>query len=475
MVKRVVRDTLAEDPVAPEAERLGAGHEIRQLALADIELEPGSAPRAAALASSAIRLYGEWAGIMLGMSGREVPSKDSRFADPAWRDNPLYRRLGQGYLAFCDAADTLAGDNKDWRKRERAKFLTGILTSSLAPTNTSSATPAALKRVFETGGMSMLAGAKNMVGDLLHNKGMPSQVNKAAFKVGKNLAATPGAVVFRNEMVELIQYQPTTSEVCERPTLMIVPPIGKYYFMDLAAEAQLRRVRRLAGRADVCHQLAQSRTRTRGLGPRRVCADLPRSRRCGLRDRGKRQAQPVGMCAGGIISTLMLCVMAKRRRQTCQRRDVRRHAAGLRERSPARGVPRQAGAGTGRSKVRVQRHPARCRPRQRVRVDAAERPGVELLGEQLPDGQRSAVIRHPRLERRRDQSAGQASQAVSWDLSAQPDLDAGSTDCSGRSRSICSTVRIDALITGALTDHLTPWKACYRSTQLLGRHQQLRP
>jgi polyhydroxyalkanoate synthase len=312
MVKRVVRDTPAADPVASEAERPDAGHKIRQPALANFDLETGSAPRAAALASSAMRLYGEWAGIMLGASGREVPSKDPRFADPAWRDHPLYRRLGQGYLAFCDAADAIAGDTKDWRKRERTKFLTDVLTSSLAPTNTLLGNPGALKRVFETGGMSVLAGAKNMFGDLIHNKGMPSQVDKAAFKVGQNLAVTPGAVVFRNQMVELIQYQPVTTEVCERPTLMIVPPIGKYYFMDLAPK-----------RSFVEYAVSQGvpmfATSWRNPGPEhaewgldeyvQTCLDLRR----GVRDHGSDKLNLVGMCAGGILSTLMLCVMAKRR------------------------------------------------------------------------------------------------------------------------------------------------------------------
>lgn len=158
-----------EDIIAAKAEQLGAGHEIAQLGLAAVEVDPHaqSATRAAVVASATMRLWAEWARVVVGQSTRELPLKDPRFSDPAWRDHPLYRRLGQGYLAFCDAVDALAGESKDWRTRERAKFLTGILTSSLAPGNTLLGNPAALKRAFETGCGSLLAGLKNMAGDLV--------------------------------------------------------------------------------------------------------------------------------------------------------------------------------------------------------------------------------------------------------------------------------------------------------------------
>jgi polyhydroxyalkanoate synthase len=467
MVKRVIRDTSAEDPIASEAERLGAAHEIRHLALADIELEPGSAPRAAALASATMRLYGEWAGVMLGASGREVPTKDPRFADPAWRDNPLYRRLGQGYLAFCDAADALAGDNQDWRKRERAKFLTGILTSSLAPSNTLLGNPGALKRVFETGGMSVVAGVKNMVDDLIHNKGMPSQVNKAAFKVGQNLAVTPGAIVFRNEMVELIQYQPMTAEVCERPTLMIVPPIGKYYFMDLAPK-----------RSFVEYAVSQGvpmfATSWRNPGPEhaewgldeyvQTCLDLVDAV-CEIT--GSDKLNLVGMCAGGILSTLMLCVMARRR-------DMRVGAVMF-------GVmlldfASEAPLGTfnakpvlvlgGRRSASKGILPAAdlanvfawMRPNDLVwnywannYLMGKDPPSFDILAWSV-DGTNLPAKLH-------EQFLG----IFQYNQIATP----GALTVLGVPINL-STVRVDALITGALTDHLTPWKACYRSTQLLG-------
>src|SRR5205823_14066427 len=175
MVKRHSASTDAEDERLKKAESLGAAHEIGQMMLTEIEQSKGLPIDAKALVGGSARLWAEWARTLLGMSEREIPSRDPRFADQAWRDNLLYRRLGQGYLAFCEAADRLAENNPDWHKRERAKFLTGIVTSSLAPSNTLLGNPAALKRAYETGGMSLVAGLKNLAGDWLHNKGMPSQ------------------------------------------------------------------------------------------------------------------------------------------------------------------------------------------------------------------------------------------------------------------------------------------------------------
>ena len=157
MVKRIKAASSragAKDERPAADESAGAAQDT---ALAEMAEPAGLPSTVAKLATESMRLYGEWARTMLGTSEREIPAKDPRFADPAWRDNPLYRRLGQGYLAFCEAADRLAEGNPDWRKRERTKFLTGILTSSLAPTNTLLGNPAALKRFYETGGKSLVA------------------------------------------------------------------------------------------------------------------------------------------------------------------------------------------------------------------------------------------------------------------------------------------------------------------------------
>lgn len=174
----------------------------------------------------------------VGLGRSEVaPSRgDRRFRDPAWEENPLYRRLAQSYLAACEAAERLVEetDEGSWRDREKTRFTMGIVTSALSPTNTLVGNPAALKKALDTGGMSIARGLGNFLHDLRHNGGMPTMAKPGAFKVGEDLAITPGSVVTRDEVAELIQYVPTTSEVHERPVLVVPPPIGRYYFLDLA-------------------------------------------------------------------------------------------------------------------------------------------------------------------------------------------------------------------------------------------------
>ncbi len=190
------------------------------------------------LVREAVHLTGDAVRILLG-TDRIAPSpKDKRFADPAWSENPAYRRLAQSYLATTGSlhrlVDAYEARGGDWREVEQARFLFTALTSALAPTNTLAGNPAALKKAFDTGGRSVLRGVGHMLDDLRSNGGMPTQVDRSAFTVGKDLGVTPGAVVYRNEIIEVIQYAPSTPRVRQRPLVIVPPPIGRFYFLDLA-------------------------------------------------------------------------------------------------------------------------------------------------------------------------------------------------------------------------------------------------
>ncbi len=164
-----------------------------------------------------------------------VPEGDKRFADSTWTDNPAFFALRQNYLAASQLmTDLLAAGAGDAMDDAKAKLATGFLLDAFAPTNFLFTNPAALKRAFETGGTSLAAGARHFVDDLLHNNGRPRQVDTRPFQVGKNLAATPGKVVFKNDLMELIQYAPQTDKVRAIPVLASPPWINKYYVMDLA-------------------------------------------------------------------------------------------------------------------------------------------------------------------------------------------------------------------------------------------------
>ena len=175
--------------------------------------------------------------VAFGKRQYQPDSKDRRFSDSAWSNSFLHRGLMQSYLALTESLDEWvknAGFNE--LDERRARFILGVITDSLSPTNALLSNPAALKQVIDTGGMSLLNGARNFIRDQRHNNGMAAQVDKSGFVVGKNLATTIGAVVFRNDLLELIQYTPTTEKVYRRPLLFIPPQVNKFYVYDLSPD-----------------------------------------------------------------------------------------------------------------------------------------------------------------------------------------------------------------------------------------------
>src|SRR5215831_6660645 len=161
--------------------------------------------------------------------------QDKRFTDPSWDANPAYFAIRRSYLAARRLSeDLLQAGRGEPVSDAKADLAAGLLLDAVAPTNFLLTNPTAVKRAFETGGASVIRGTRNFVDDLVHNGGRPRQVDTRSFELGSNLAATPGKVVFRNELIELIQYAPQTAEVHANPLLASPPWINKYYIMDLA-------------------------------------------------------------------------------------------------------------------------------------------------------------------------------------------------------------------------------------------------
>jgi polyhydroxyalkanoate synthase len=188
----------------------------------------------AAVAKEMPWLAGELTKIALGQSDISFDQRDQRFADEAWRTVPYFRMLGQSYLLFQQWMNKMYESvDGSWQNKARARFAADVISAALAPTNYLGTNPAALRQAAETGGLSLVKGAQNMVRDLARG-GMPSMVDREQFKVGKDLAATPGAVVYRDEMIELLQYTPTTPKVRAIPLVMVPPQINRHYILDLA-------------------------------------------------------------------------------------------------------------------------------------------------------------------------------------------------------------------------------------------------
>jgi polyhydroxyalkanoate synthase len=167
-------------------------------------------------------------------------SKDKRFLDEIWSTNPFYQMYLQTYLTWRQSLKAFIDDaGLDKKDAERAHFALSLYVEAVAPTNTLLGNPAAMRKMYETGGTSLVKGLTHMLEDLAHNGGLPSQVDKQAFQVGRDLALSPGSVIFRNDVLELVQYQPTTAQVYHRPILIVPPQVGKYYVMDLSPKKSL--------------------------------------------------------------------------------------------------------------------------------------------------------------------------------------------------------------------------------------------
>ena len=165
----------------------------------------------------------------------EVDPKDRRFAAPAWSTNPAYYSVRLAYLSTAKfARDVVESAPMDPETAQKAAMALSLLTDTLSPTNFLPTNPAALQRAFDTAGGSLVKGARNFVDDVRHNGGKPRQVDSSGFEVGVNMACTPSKVVYRNDLMELLQYEPQTEQVHATPLLCSPPWINKYYVMDLA-------------------------------------------------------------------------------------------------------------------------------------------------------------------------------------------------------------------------------------------------
>ncbi len=187
------------------------------------------------VASRAGGLLAEYGRIAVGSSTVAPSARDRRFTDPAWTQNPALRRIVQAYLATGSTVEGLVQDVPlEWRDTERMAFLASNLVEAAAPSNNPLLSPVAWKAAIDTGGGSVATGLRHFLGDMASAPRVPTLVPPDAFTVGKDLAVTPGAVVLRTPVFELIQYRPRTATVYPTPLLMIPPTINKFYIMDLA-------------------------------------------------------------------------------------------------------------------------------------------------------------------------------------------------------------------------------------------------
>jgi len=185
-------------------------------------------------------------------AGGEVPEPvvspvkgDKRFNDSDWSDNPVFDVIKQSYLLTANFLNGLVADvdGVDPLEKRRVEFFMRMLTDAFSPSNFLASNPTALKEVMATGGASLVKGMENFQADLQRGGGQLSiaQTDYEMFKIGENVATAPGKVIFRNEIIELLQFSPSTDEVYEVPLLIFPPWINKFYIMDLRPENSLIR------------------------------------------------------------------------------------------------------------------------------------------------------------------------------------------------------------------------------------------
>ena len=182
----------------------------------------------------------ELASITWGTSDRIPAKADKRFSDPAWQGNPFMKRSMQAYLAANDTVAKLFGEaDLDWRDAERMRFVLDVAMEGIAPSNNPVISPLGWKAIIDTGGLSVVRGVRRFLKDMSAPPRVPAMVEPDAFTVGETLAVTPGAVVYRSEVFELIQYTPQTEKVYTVPLLMVPPVINKFYIMDIAQDRSM--------------------------------------------------------------------------------------------------------------------------------------------------------------------------------------------------------------------------------------------
>lgn len=423
---------------------------------------PGAAEEVAGLWVDLLR-------VGAGTSTYEPHPKDARFKDPAWRENAVFRTWAASYLAWVAMADRLGQRVEDsgYRHAEALKFATGIVTTAMSPTNYFWSNPAAVKRAYDTGGTSLLAGLGHWAEDLRKNKGMPSMVRRGAFTVGEDLAVTPGAVVSRDPVAELIQYTPTTEKVRQRPTIVVPPPIGRYYFLDLAK-----------GRSFVEYAVSQGQ-QTFMVSWRN---GEPGNAAWGIDEYGERviraieevreitgadKVNLIGFCAGGILESIVLNRLADLGRDDVSsaafavtlldwRGKYPMHAftsepvmALARSSSARKGVFSAQALGTAFTWLR---------PNDLVwnywvnnYLMGKEPPAFDILAWNA-DGTNLPATLH-----------GEFLEIFQRSPLAHP----GQSTYLGSSYD-AARITVPVFVQGAITDHLTPWQGTYRTTQMVG-------
>jgi poly[(R)-3-hydroxyalkanoate] polymerase subunit PhaC len=414
-------------------------------------------------------LAADLARIGLGNSELAPARRDRRFADPAWTHNPVLRRIVQAYAAAGRTVEQLIDDaDLGWRDDQRVRFLAESLLAALSPSNVPLLNPESARAAIDSGGLNLVQGGLNLMRDMAHTPRIPQMVDGSGFTVGDNLAATPGAVVLRTEVFELIQYAPQTPTVRRAPLLLVPPTINKFYVLDLAPGRSWIEYLVQSGQQVFAMSWRNPDARHADWGldayAQAVLDALDAVERIGKTDR----TVLAGVCSGGMLASVAAAHLAAAGQQD--------RLAGL-----AFAVTVLDHHHAGRPAALADRYLARAAvavSRRRGYLDG------KLLAEVFAWLRPDDLVWHYWVNNYLLGRRPPAFDVLYWnaDTTRMPArLHADLVDVAFNNRLTTPSgltalgapvdlhaIDVDAYVVAGETDHITPWQSCYRTTALLG-------
>ncbi|ANH38505.1 Poly-beta-hydroxybutyrate polymerase [Nocardioides dokdonensis FR1436] len=279
--------------------------------MSGVRFAAGLARRPRAVAGRAVGLGAELARVQVGRSETAPDPKDRRFSDEAWQKNPFLKRTLQSYLATGESLRGLVADaGLGYGDEQRMSFIVDNLVEALAPSNSPTLNPKVLKRIIDTGGGNLLAGGRRFVRDFATAPRVPSMVEPDAFTVGEDVAVTPGSVVLRTDVFELIQYTPQTPRVRSVPLLIVPPTINKYYVIDLAEQRSLVEHLVQAGQQVYCISWRNPDTRHAAWGLDTYGQAIIEAMTAAQDISRQEQVAIFGICSGGMLASMVMAHLA---------------------------------------------------------------------------------------------------------------------------------------------------------------------
>jgi len=411
------------------------------------------------------------ASVAAGKSDLSPDPKDRRFADPAWKGNALYTRLMQSYLAtqkeLTSAIETSTLDGAD---KGRAQFFASLVTDALAPSNFVLGNPVAVRKIVDTGGDNLVKGLQHLVHDIRHNNLMPRQVDTTPFKLGENMATSPGQVVHRDEMFELLQFAPTTPQVHKRPLVMSPPQVNKYYSIDLSPEKSLVKWAADSGVQMFVLSWRNPTVEQRHWGLSEYAMALDRAVDVARRITGSPDVNMWGSCSGGMTLAAYLGWLAAKGEHkvanTIWAVCVLDTSAAL----------EGSALGLFRSPATIRAAKARSRRKGYVSGDelasmfAWLRPNDLIWNYWVNNyllGNKPPAFDILAWNADSTRLPGQFHCDLLDLIDKNPYVRPGALEIGGFPIDL-STVQVGAYVIGGITDHITPWKACYGTARLFG-------